>query len=160
MICFLHELNAFKLVFNHSLQPIELSNYILVQVSESEPLTILPGTILVIDKIKIQLNPMSNCIIEIINLMNQKKYQFHSITKKIITIGTGEKCDLSYPNVKTLSKINTTVFFDKETKQWMIRDGFNNEKSKEGTWIFTTHPIMIQNEMNMKLWNNQIKFTL
>ena len=160
MICYLHEQNSYKLVFNHSLQPIELSNFILIQVSEVEPSVIFPGTILVLDKIKIQLNPMSNCMIEIINLMNQKRYQFNSMTKKIITIGSGEKCDLSYQNVKNLSKINTTVFFDIANKQWMLIDGFNDEKSKEGTWIFTTHPIKIQNEMNMKLWDKKIKFTI
>ena len=92
--------------------------------------------------------------------MNQKRYQFNSMTKKIITIGSGEKCDLSYQNVKNLSKINTTVFFDIANKQWMLIDGFNDEKSKEGTWIFTTHPIKIQNEMNMKLWDKKIKFTI
>ena len=49
-------------------------------------------------------------------------------------------------------------FFNLFSKKWMIRDGEGNAPSSSGTWIFTTNPVIISNEMVVKLWGNELLF--
>ena len=96
-------------------------------------------------------------MIEIVNKVNKKSYLYHPTTKKEITIGRGEECDLSFPSYKNLSKIQSTIYFDVIKRQWMIRDGYDDMLSEKGTWIFSINPILIYNGMIIHLWDNHIQ---
>ena len=88
---------------------------------------------------------------------NKKRYLYHSIIKKEITIGRGEECDLSFPSYKNISKVQSTIYFDVIKRQWMIRDGYDDMSSEKGTWIFSINPILVYNGMVINLWDNFIQ---
>ena len=157
LICYIPELNLYKLKFNPILLAKEISTNFLIQVSDTYPTIILPSTVLYLDTLKLQLNPLSNGVIEIVNLNNKKRYLYHSIIKKEITIGRGEECDLSFPSYKNISKVQSTIYFDVIKRQWMIRDGYDDMSSEKGTWIFSINPILVYNGMVIKLWDNLIQ---
>ena len=157
-ICVLHNLfYPIKLKFNPILLAKEISTNFLIQVSDTYPTIILPSTVLYLDTLKLQLNPLSNGVIEIVNLNNKKRYLYHSIIKKEITIGRGEECDLSFPSYKNISKVQSTIYFDVIKRQWMIRDGYDDMSSEKGTWIFSINPILVYNGMVINLWDNFIQ---
>ena len=151
LICYIPELNLYKLKFNPILLAKEISTNFLIQVSDTYPTIILPSTVLYLDTLKLQLNPLSNGVIEIVNLNNKKRYLYHSIIKKEITIGRGEECDLSFPSYKNISKVQSTIYFDVIKRQWMIRDGYDDMSSEKGTWIFSINPILVYNGMVINL---------
>lgn len=157
LICYIPELNLYKLKFNPILLAKEISTNFLIQVSDTYPTIILPSTVLYLDTLKLQLNPLSNGVIEIVNLNNKKRYLYHSIIKKEITIGRGEECDLSFPSYKNISKVQSTIYFDVIKRQWMIRDGYDDRSSEKGTWIFSINPILVYNGMVINLWDNFIQ---
>lgn len=157
LICYIPELNLYKLKFNPILLAKEISTNFLIQVSDTYPTIILPSTVLYLDTLKLQLNPLSNGVIEIVNLNNKKRYLYHSIIKKEITIGRGEECDLSFPSYKNISKVQSTIYFDVIKRQWMIRDGYDDMSSEKGTWIFSINPILVYNGMVINLWDNFIQ---
>lgn len=157
LICYIPELNLYKLKFNPILLAKEISTNFLIQVSDTYPTIILPSTVLYLDTLKLQLNPLSNGVIEIVNLNNKKRYLYHSIIKKEITIGRGEECDLSFPSYKNISKVQSTIYFDVIKRQWMIRDGYDDMLSEKGTWIFSINPILVYNGMVINLWDNFIQ---
>lgn len=157
LICYIAELNLYKLKFNPILLAKEISTNFLIQVSDTYPTIILPSTVLYLDTLKLQLNPLSNGVIEIVNLNNKKRYLYHSIIKKEITIGRGEECDLSFPSYKNISKVQSTIYFDVIKRQWMIRDGYDDMSSEKGTWIFSINPILVYNGMVINLWDNFIQ---
>ena len=157
LICYIPELNLYKLKFNPILLAKEISTNFLIQVSDTYPTIILPSTVLYLDTLKLQLNPLSNGVIEIVNLNNKKRYLYHSILKKEITIGRGEECDLSFPSYKNISKVQSTIYFDVIKRQWMIRDGYDDMSSEKGTWIFSINPILVYNGMVINLWDNFIQ---
>ena len=157
LICYIPELNLYKLKFNPILLAKEISTNFLIQVSDTYPTIILPSTVLYLDTLKLQLNPLSNGVIEIVNLNNKKRYLYHSIIKKEITIGRGEECDLSFPSYKNISKVQSTIYFDVIKRQWMIRDGYDDMSSEKGTWIFSINPILGYNGMVINLWDNFIQ---
>ena len=157
LICYIPELNFYKVKFNPILSAKETRTNFLIQVSDTYPTTILPSTVLYLDTLKLQLNPLSNGVMEVVNLNNKKRYLYHSIIKKEITIGRGEECDLSFPSYKNISKIQSTIYFDVIKRQWMIRDGYDDMSSEKGTWIFSINPILVYNGMVIKLWDNLIQ---
>ena len=157
LICYIPELNLYKLKFNPILLAKEISTNFLIQVSDTYPTIILPSTVLYLDTLKLQLNPLSNGVIEIVNLNNKKRYLYHSIIKKEITIGRGEECDLSFPSYKNISKVQSTIYFDVIKRQWMIRDGYDDMSSEKGTWIFSINPILVYNGMVINLWDTFIQ---
>ena len=157
LICYIPELNLYKLKFNPILLAKEISTNFLIQVSDTYPTIILPSTVLYLDTLKLQLNPLSNGVIEIVNLNNKKRYLYHSIIKKEITIGRGEECDLSFPSYNNISKVQSTIYFDVIKRQWMIRDGYDDMSSEKGTWIFSINPILVYNGMVINLWDNFIQ---
>ena len=107
-----------------------------------------------------QLTPIEDNCLEIINL--PKKYHnnksvIDGFNKKIITIGRDKGCDFAFPKDKNFSRLQTTIEFDEETKEWSVIDGSKEKESTNGTWIFGTHSFLIKNEMIVEILNCQIK---
>ena len=39
----------------------------------------------------------------------------------------------------------------------VIKDGYKDEESSTGSWIFSTNPIFIISGMTIRMWNKEIK---
>ena len=74
-----------------------------------------------------------------------------------ITIGKNEQCDISLGNEMLLSDFHTTIYYDKNLNIWFIKDGYKDEESSTGSWIFSTNPIFIISGMTIRMWNKEIK---
>ena len=112
----------------------------------------------------IQVTPMSNNCLEIINLTNKrysskKKEIFNGADKKVITIGRHQDCDFCFNADKSFSRYQTTFEFDENTKEWCIIDGKDDKGSTNGTWLFGTHSFLIKNEIIVEILNSKIKIT-
>ena len=52
---------------------------------------------------------------------------------------------------------DTTIYYDKNLNIWFIKDGYKDEESSTGSWIFSTNPIFIISGMTIRMWNKEIK---
>lgn len=158
MICYIKEQNGYKIKFNADYP--ELSKSIFIQLTNSCPVAISKNTTITINQYQFIVNPITNCILEIVcvNSCNNKKYIYNSITKLEITIGRNKNCDISFPDDTSFSDIQCTLNFDIAEKNWLIKDG-HSEPSLLGTWIFSTNPILISDGMLVKLWDREIKIS-
>lgn len=158
LICYNKEDNLYKLKFNDYFQNNFIYNNIFIQIPHLEPKILFNSTIITIGSVKLWINYLSKNKLEIINLNQPKKTVFNPSTISKITLGKGRNCDLSFENHIEHSDVHCTIFFDLFSKKWMIRDGEENTPSESGTWIFTTNPIIINNEMVVRLWGNELLF--
>ena len=158
LLCYNKEQNLYKLKFNDYLQNNFIYNNIFIQIPHFEPKILYNSTILTIGSVKLCINYLSKYKLEIINLEQTKKIVFNPSTISKITLGKGRNCNLSFENHIELSDVHCTIFFNLFSKKWMIRDGEGNAPSSSGTWIFTTNPVIISNEMVVKLWGNELLF--
>ena len=94
---------------------------------------------------------------EIKLLKNKKEWIFNGMMKKEFTIGKNEQCDISLGNEMLLSDFHTTIYYDKNLNIWFIKDGYKDEESSTGSWIFSTNPIFIISGMTIRMWNKEIK---
>ena len=108
---------------------------------------------------------MTNNKIEIINLSspdssldNKKIFDPNDI--KIITIGRDKNSTFSFPKDKSISRNQTSFYFDDEKKEWSIFDGNKNKSSTNGTWVFGTHSFIIKNQMIIEILNSKLKFLI
>ena len=105
----------------------------------------------------LQITPINDNEIEIINLTN-KKYRkiFDGNKQKLVTIGRHKECDFSFPKDKSFSRYQTCFEYDEEKKEWTVIDG-KDKDSTNGTWIFGTHSFLIKDEMFIEVLNSKIK---
>ena len=78
---------------------------------------------------RLEINKLTNSELE-----TAEKFVFYSVNQSTITIGRDSKCDISFIGDKSFSRIQTTIFFDKDLNIWRIKDGTNNNPSTNGTW--------------------------
>ena len=109
-----------------------------------------------------QITPIHNNFLEIIHLekkkynTNNNKQIFEGKKNKIVTLGRSKVCDFSFPKDKSFSRIQTTIQFDDDNKNWNIVDGSENKCSTNGTWIFGTHSFLIKDEIMTEILNSKI----
>lgn len=158
IICYVKEQNGYKIKFNEEYP--ELSKSVFIQLTNSCPVVISKNTTITINNYQFAINPITNCILEImcVNSCNNRKYVYNSITKLEITIGKNKNCDISFPDDTSFPDIQCTLNFDLTEKNWVIKDGYT-EPSSIGTWIFSTNPILINDGMVLKLWDREIKIS-
>ena len=112
-----------------------------------------------------QLRPDNkNGTITIINLSEKAKhkikkdYTYEFSYKNVnITIGRGEQCDISLRDCESdISKIQCTVSYSNE-KVWMIRDGYEDKESTNGTWLIAAHSYPLYDNMEIEVFSSLIK---
>ena len=69
----------------------------------------------------------------------ENKKIFDPSNIKIITIGRDKNSTFSFPKDKSISRNQTSFYFDDEKKEWTIIDGNKNKSSTNGTWVFCSH---------------------
>jgi hypothetical protein len=65
---------------------------------------------------------------------SEENFVYFNFIKTSITIGRDIKCDISFIGDKTFSRVQCTIFLDKDLNLWRIIDGSNKMPSTNGTW--------------------------
>ena len=154
LICYIKEQNAYKLKFNEELSE---EDKIFINVSNKHPLSIIQNIFIFFNSVKFCISSLSNCLLEVFCITTNQKVVYNCITQSEITIGKSEQCSFSFANDKTMSDIQVTISFDTTQKIWKIRDGCENKPSDNGTLIFSTNPILIDNDTHIKINDKEIK---
>ena len=79
---------------------------------------------------------------------------------KEISIGRDKSCIIRFPNDKSLSRNQTTFYYNDFKKEWVIYDGNKSKKSTNGTWVFGTHSFIVKKYMIVEILNSKLKFIL
>lgn len=90
---------------------------------------------------------------------NQKELYIFNIEKNLIKIGRSKICDVILKSVE-YSRIQTSIYFNEKNKTWYIKDGFGNNQSMNGTWIFINFPWEISYHNKVKIGNNLFELSL
>lgn len=88
---------------------------------------------------------------------NDNAYEF-SYKNDTITIGRGENCDIYLSDCEAdVSKVQCSLQYSAEDKQWMLRDGTGEKKSTNGTWLICSHSYPLYNDMEIEIFSNVLK---
>ena len=90
---------------------------------------------------------------------NQKELYTFNTEKNLIKIGRSKICDVILKSVE-YSRIQTSIYFNEKNKTWYIKDGFGNNQSMNGTWIFINFPWEISYHNKVKIGNNLFELSL
>ena len=90
---------------------------------------------------------------------NQKELYIFNTEKNLIKIGRSKICDVILKSVE-YSRIQTSIYFNEKNKTWYIKDGFGNNQSMNGTWIFINFPWKISYHNKVKIGNNLFELSL
>ena len=90
---------------------------------------------------------------------NQKELYIFNTEKNLIKIGRSKICDVILKSVE-YSRIQTSFYFNEKNKTWYIKDGFGNNQSMNGTWIFINFPWEISYHNKVKIGNNLFELSL
>ena len=90
---------------------------------------------------------------------NQKELYIFNTEKNLIKIGRSKICDVILKSVE-YSRIQTSIYFNEKNKTWYIKDGFGNNQSMNGTWIFINFPWEISYLNKVKIGNNLFELSL
>ena len=90
---------------------------------------------------------------------NQKESYIFNTEKNLIKIGRSKICDVILKSVE-YSRIQTSIYFNEKNKTWYIKDGFGNNQSMNGTWIFINFPWEISYHNKVKIGNNLFELSL
>ncbi len=90
---------------------------------------------------------------------NQKELYIFNTEKNLIKIGRSKICDVILKSVE-YSRIQTSIYFNEKNKTWYIKDGFGNNQSMNGTWIFINFPWEISYHNKVKIGNNLFELSL
>ena len=90
---------------------------------------------------------------------NQKELYIFNTEKNLIKIGRSKICDVILKSVE-YSRIQTSIYFNEKNKAWYIKDGFGNNQSMNGTWIFINFPWEISYHNKVKIGNNLFELSL
>lgn len=109
----------------------------------------------------IQLKPNNKKgTIKVINLEDKSNTENKEFTYKndTVTIGRGENCDIPLVNSDSdVSKIQCSLYYSNEDKLWMIRDGYKDKRSTNGTWLTAPHSYPLFNDMEIEVFSNILK---
>jgi hypothetical protein len=111
-----------------------------------------------------QVAPIDNHCLEISNLSMKDnkpiKQVFDPIKDKEVTLGRDKKCNFSYPDNKSFSKIHTTFVYDDNKMEWLIQDGNKIKSSTNGTWVFGMHSFEIKDQMTVEILTSKVKILM
>lgn len=86
---------------------------------------------------------------------NKINYNF-TVGDSPIIFGRGKSCKVKIDS-NFLSKKHTTVEFNKYSKIWEIRDGYDQNWSLNGTWLWLNTKYEINETIYLKIGTNIIK---
>ena len=66
-----------------------------------------------------------------------------------LVIGRSPNCDIRVDD-ELLSKVQATIHFDQNIKEWVLEDGFMGKRSTNGTWLYLNEEIPIMSGMLFK----------
>ena len=158
MICYIKEINQYKIQFNNEFNAL-LSNNITVGISSEHSILLPKEAFLHVGSQQIQIRLISKNMLEVHIQKKKKKHVYHSLVNRVITIGKSENSTISFPKDNKLSEMNTTLYYDFENQGWRIQDGYKSFPSFKGTWLFSSHPISIEDGMHVKLWTKEFAIT-
>jgi len=72
-----------------------------------------------------------------------------------VVIGRSPNCDIRVDD-ELLSKMQASISFDLNTREWVLQDGFSGKRSTNGTWLYLNEEIPILSGMLFK--SNQTFF--
>ena len=152
LICYIKEYNVYKIKINGAFRSNVLLDKISVQISHEYPKLLPRDMILIIGTkhLHFSLSVNANLRVE----FEGRQFNYLTETMNSITIGKNKKCSIVIE--EDSSDVHTTIFYDSNKENWFIIDGDNNEASKEGTWVFTHCPLLINDDMRLKIMNNEI----
>jgi len=137
----------------------DFSALALVLIRIDENLLVKKKQIIKIGENYFQINPLPDDSIEIIRLesKNQEKLFYKLIpSDSPITIGRNKKCKIAFPDDKSFSRVQTTIFF--ENGGWYIKDGFD-KSSTNGTWLYAQSSYELQHDTVFRVQNSMIRIS-
>jgi len=66
-----------------------------------------------------------------------------------IIIGRSPNCDIRIDD-ELLSKMQATIYFNVDTRDWVLQDGYMGKSSTNGTWLYLNEEIQIKPGMLFK----------
>lgn len=79
-------------------------------------------------------------------------------TDKLIRVGRVSDCEIKF-DVNTLSRYQFTIVY-KESKGWVVIDGYDGKQSTNGTWLFVEDYYEISQNIAVKIGQTLFKVTL
>ena len=80
---------------------------------------------------------------------NYESFNFDLEQKNLITIGRSKKCDIVLEDMM-LSKIQSTIEYNKKDECVYLYDGDTKKESTNATWVFILNPFIITNNFLFK----------
>ena len=148
MICYIKEINQYKIKFNDMISSDILKNQISIEVSSVYPMPLPKEAFIKLQYHTIAIKLISKCLISLI--IDNQKYVYHSISSQEITLGRNTKCTIC---INDIDSIHCTIYYD---ECWKIKDGYNDTHSILGTYIYTSYPLYIYDDMHIKLFDREI----
>ncbi len=126
--------------------------------------TISKKEIVLLSENYFQITPAPSGLIEIQNLgasnvreNDTGKFTYDPDEIKNITIGRDKKCTISYSGDKSFSKVQASISYDSENKNWKLKDGSIEKPSTNGCWIYAIHSFEIHDNTIFQLGNSRFK---
>lgn len=66
-----------------------------------------------------------------------------------VVIGRSPNCDIRVDD-ELLSKMQASISFDLNSREWVLQDGYQGKKSTNGTWLYLNEEIPILSGMLFK----------
>ena len=158
---FFIEYNAIKqnyfLVPNYFEENQELNIFIKLE----EPLPISQNYSFSLGDAHFSVEPKPGGALELeMNMENGERESYlFGIAKEVVKIGRCKSCDI---NLKSLaySRIQTCLYYKKEEKIWYIKDGYNEKKSMNGTWLYINFPWEISLNTKLRVGQNLLEMNI
>ena len=102
-------------------------------------------------------NPISKVKLRVFSVSKSDTPDLYSFVdpEQELIIGRSPNCDIRIDD-ELLSKMQSTIAFDRDQQQWCITDGYKDKPSTNGTWIYLNEEVPIHSGMLLK--SNQTFF--
>jgi hypothetical protein len=137
-----------------------------IKIDSINDLYLAKKEIVLLSETYFQMTPHSDGKIEIQNLgfsnkdSESTKFTFDYTETKIITIGRDSKCTMPYPSDKSFSKVQASLSFDSDKRQWKLKDGNVDKPSTNGCWIYATHSYEVLDNTIFQFGSSRFKISL
>ena len=148
MICYIKERNQYKIKFNDMISSNILKNQISIEVSSVYPMPLPKEAFIKLQYHTISIKLISKCLLSLI--IDNQKYVYNSISTEEITIGRNTKCTIC---LNDIDSVHCTIYYN---ECWKIKDGYKDTHSTLGTFIYTSYPLYIYDDMHIKLFDREI----
>ena len=81
------------------------------------------------------------------------------IAKEVVKIGRCKNSDIILKNL-AYSRIQTSFYYKKEENIWYIKDGYNEKKSMNGTWLYINFPLEISFDSKIRVGQNLLELKI